>query len=260
MKRPLVVAITFAAILHAEDKTGTQIVRNAAAIDQQQRKLRQQYLYHDHQENGAVNADGSRGKVRYNRDFEVIFLEGDSYHRLVGQDGKPLKPKQAHEEDEKMRLTAAQRKARHLNARTKHSGVPLSAMLVVMDHQLLREEEIDGRKCWVVKSEPKQDAVAKTAGETQALSYRYINWIDEAENAVVRQDWEVLKEGVETKPGSKVQVVFTKNADGAWLPQRAEFVSVTGDKPSAARVFQTNVYSDYHKFAAAANIQFDETP
>jgi len=253
-------AVVFGIGVHAADITGDEIIRGAVDSDRHQEVLRQQYLYREHQENGPAAADGSHLKVRVDRDFEVIFLEGGFYRKMVAVDGKPLKPKQAREEEEKLRMTAAERKTKHLNPKFRHTGVPLSAILSVMDHKLLREDEIDGRKCWVVQSEPKPGAAAQTPYETQALSYRYIHWIDERDQAVARIEWEVVKAGVETKPGSTVKVTFAKNGDGAWLARKAEFFSINGDKLGGNRFFQTNVYSDYRKFTAETNIEFEDKP
>jgi hypothetical protein len=124
--RPILL-IALCPILHAADLTGEQIMRNAVEANRHQEALRQQYLYREHQENGPAKPDGGAAKVRISRDFEVIFLEGDFYRRLVALDGKPLSPKQAREEEEKMRMTAAERIAKHPPKKVVHTGVPLSA-------------------------------------------------------------------------------------------------------------------------------------
>jgi hypothetical protein len=63
-----------------------------------------------------------------------------------------------------MHMTVAERRAagsKKTHIRTLISGVSLSDMISVMDHRILRKEEFNGRKCWVVQSEPKKDAVPK---------------------------------------------------------------------------------------------------
>ncbi|MDQ1470381.1 MAG: hypothetical protein QOJ99_1861 [Bryobacterales bacterium] len=127
-----------------------------------------------------------------------------------------------------------------------------------MDHRLLREAESNGHKFRVVQSEAKKSAVAKTSAETEALFYRYVQWIDEDEKAVVRKEWDVIAPGVETKPGSRTKVVFSRNIDSVWLPQRAEFLIVTGDRFGASQVLQTNTYSGYRRFTTETKIEFDD--
>lgn len=258
MNRGLILIFALSNVLHAAELTGEEIMRSAVEANRHQEVLRQQYLYREHQENGPAKPDGTPAKVRISRDFEVIFLEGDFYRKLIAVDGKPLKPKQAQEEEEKMRMTAAERKAKHPPRKTVHTGVPLSALVPVMDHRLLREEEIGGRKYWVVQSEPKKDAASKTALETQALSYRYTHWIDEADKAVFRKEWEVIGAGVDMKPGSTTKLLFTRNAEGVWLLERADLLILSSDKLGGNRFFQTNVFSDYRKFITETNVTFDE--
>jgi hypothetical protein len=250
--------LIFAAEIPAADLSGEEILRRSVAGETRQQKLRQQYTWHEHQENGPARADGSPVKVNIARDFDVIFLEGSFYRKLVAINGKPLNSKQAREEEEKMHMTAAQRMARPLAKRARRSGVPLSDILSVMDHRLLREEEVGGHKYWVVQSEPRKGTITKSQAETEALSYRYIHWIDEDEKVVVRREWEVIGEGVETKPGSRTKVGFAKNNDSVWLPDRAESLIVTGDKFGASRTLQTNTFSGYRRFTSETNIEFDD--
>jgi hypothetical protein len=141
--------LIFAAEIPAADLSGEEILRRSVAGEARQQKLRQQYTWHEHQETGPARADGSPVKVNIARDFDVIFLEGSFYRKLVAINGKPLNSKQGREEEEKMHTTAAQRMARPLAKRARRSGVPLSDILSVMDHRLLREEEVGGHKCWV---------------------------------------------------------------------------------------------------------------
>ncbi len=141
---------------------------------------------------------------------------------------------------------------------TRHTGVPLAAILSVMDQELVREEEIGNRKYWVVQSEPKKNAVAATPTETQALSYRYTHWIDQQDKSVSRVKWEVVAQGVETKPGSWTRLDFSENENSVRLPRHAESFIVTGDKFGAKWVFQTNDYSGYRKFSTDTNVDFDD--
>ena len=260
MIRLLAQVFALCPILHAAELTGEEIIRSALEASHHQEVLRQQFVYHEHQENGPAKPDGTPAKVRITRDFEVIFLEGDFYRKLVAVDGKPLKAKQAQEEEEKMRMTAVERKAKHPVRKGLHTGVPLSTLVSVMDHKLLREEEVGGRKYWVVQSEPKKDAAPKTLLETQALSYRYTHWIDELEHAVFRKEWEVIGAGVDMKPGSTTKLLFGRNAEGAWLLQRADLLILNGDKLGGNRFFQTNVFSDFRRFTTETNVHFDDDP
>ncbi len=235
----LLLVFAFVAKLPAADLSGEAILRLALDGETHQEKLRQQYIWHEHVESGPAKADGSRAKVEINRDFDITFLNGAFYRQLVAVNGKPVKAG-----------TTVKQPPRHI-------GVPLAAVLSVMDQKLLREEEIDGHKYRVVQSDPKKNPAPATPAETEALSYRYTHWIDQEDKSVLRVEWEVIGAGIATKPGSRATVVFAKQADSVWLPKRAELLIATGDRFGAKWVLQTNDYSAYMRFTTDTSIQFD---
>jgi hypothetical protein len=235
----LVLVLASCAKLPAADLTGEAILHLTLEDESRQEKLRQQYVWHEHVEIGPAKADGSRIKVNITRDFDITFLKGSLYRELVAVNGKPVK---------------AGTTIKH----TRHTGVPLAAILSVMDQELVGVGQIGDRKYWVVRSEPKKNATAATPAEAEALSYRYTHWIDQQEKSVFRVQWEVIAHGVETKPGSWTKLVFAKNADSVRLPEHAELFMVTGDKLGAKWVFQTNDYSGYRKFTTDTNLEFDD--
>ena len=233
--RNLALALVFVcfAKLPAAELTGEAILHMALEGEGRQEKLRQQYVWHEHVEVGPAKVDGSSVKVNITRDFEITFLKGSFYRELVAVNGKPVK-------------------------HARHTGVPLGAILSVMDQELVRVEEIGNRKYWVVQSEPKKNAVAATPAETQALSYRYTHWIDQQDKSVSRLKWEVIAQRVETPPGSWTRLDFAENENSVRLPRHAEFFIVTGDKFGAKWVFQTNDYSAYRKFSTDTSVNFDD--
>ncbi len=262
MKPLPILVLSLCPLLQAADLTGDEIVRSAVEVGKRQAELRQQYIYREHQEDRVLNADGSAGKLYINRDFEDIFLEGAFYRKLVASDGKPLKPKDAKAEDARMRMTAAERRAApppKNQGRTLQGGIPFEDAYKVMEHKILREEEMGGRMCWVVQSVPRGDAAPKTDVETRAMAYRFTSWIDQIDRAIVREEWEVIGAGQDTKPGSTVAMVFVENADGVWLRQSAEMRAISGSG-NPPRFLQTNVYSDYRRFASETNVRFEDAP
>jgi hypothetical protein len=248
--------------LPAADLTAEEIVRSAIEGEKRQESLRQQYIYREHQENRLLKPDGTPGRLYINRDFEHIFLEGGFYRKLVAIGSKPLKPKQAREEEEKMRMTAAERKAAGSNEKGIHtltSGVPLVDIVAMMDHKILREEEFGGLTCWVVQSEPKPNAVPQTPNQTRAMAYRYVQWIAQTDRSIPRKEWEVIGEGQDTPPGSNVKLVFLRNPDGALLPQQYTWNSVRY-KGKGVAFLQIQVFSDYRRFTSQTSVQFDDAP
>lgn len=105
------VAACLACGLHAAELTGEEILKSAIKADDRQEIARHQYLYKVHLEFRVG------GKLARTRDFETVFIDGESYRKLVAENGKPLGPKQVREEEAKP------------GRKWVRSGVPLTARL-----------------------------------------------------------------------------------------------------------------------------------
>ena len=240
--------------------TAEQILRQAVENEPRQNALREQYLYHEHVENGPFKADSSPGKPTRTADYEIVYLEGAPYHRLVAFNGKPLNPKQEAYEAEKMRKTAAERRADQ--ARTKRKiiaiGVRLADVLRLMDHTLTREEEVGGRVMWVVESKPKSGAVGASEGDAKVLCYRYTDWIDREDGVLARQEYEVIKEGVDSAPGTRSKAVWAKEDGLPWFLRSLEGDFMSKNPKGMGHVFERHSYSDFRKFDAQSSVGFAE--
>jgi hypothetical protein len=174
--------------------------------------------------------------------------------------GKPLNPRQEAGETEKMRKTAAGRRADQ--AQTKRRivaiGVRRADVLRLMDHTLLREEEIGGRKMWVVESKPKKDAVAASAGDARVVCYQYSNWIDQEDGVVAREEYEVIKEGVDSEPGTRSKSVWAKENGSPWFLRSMDGDFIINGPHGTVHSFQRHRFPGFRKFDAESNIEFAE--
>lgn len=241
--------------------SGDEILKRASDGERKQAALRAQYYYREHVEVRDAGKNGAPGKVRLSRDYEIIYLEGGPYRKLVLVNGKPLKPQQAQQEEQQMQKTAAQRReerARSGPARSKSITVGearLDDMLRLMENTLLREEEIRGRKAWVVQSDSRRDLVASTPRDARILCYRYVHWIDQEDGAVAQQEFEVIREGIDAKPGTKSRAVFAKQDGSPWFLR-----SLDGEFWTKGHWFQQHRYHDFKKFEAHSEIEFGKEP
>ena len=74
--------------------------RRAIASESAQQVLREQYYYRQHIDNLVADKNGTPGKVVQTRDYEVVFLEGKPYRRLVLVNGKPLSSKELQKQED----------------------------------------------------------------------------------------------------------------------------------------------------------------
>jgi hypothetical protein len=120
--------------------------------------------------------------------WEVIFVEGLEYKKLISQDGKPLDAKAQAKEEKKMQQTAEERRKQR-RAGAFHPTVSRDStqeLLTLFDNHLLGEEQIRGRKAWIIESKPQAGRVSANQHEKEVLSFSHKLWIDQAENFTLK--------------------------------------------------------------------------
>jgi hypothetical protein len=101
-----------------------------------------------------------------------------------------------------------------------HKDVSLGSdgdLLTLFDNRVLGEEEIRGRKAWVIGSTPKEGRVAANAHEKEVLSFKRKLWIDEAEYVPLRTEYTVVGQHIAFMAGTTLTWDFEKINDDAWL-------------------------------------------
>jgi len=239
--------------------TGEQILRQAVEIGKQQDALREQYLYRDHVEILEWKRDGSSGRVLDRRDFEVFYLEGFPYRRLTAINGKPLTGEQEAAEVEKLKMTAAERRAALTQGRRKFfsAGNRPEDILRLLSHVLAGEEMVGGRKAWVVRSEAGKDAAAAPASGASVLCYRYTSWIDQESGVIAQQDFEVVRKGVDTEPGTKSRAVYSTEDGSPWFLRSMEGKFILKRADGEHRSVERHTTSGFRQFSAESALSFE---
>lgn len=229
----LVVPLIFGAgRLLAADLTAGDVLRLSMDSQTRQEQMQRQYVWHEHVELGPANKDGTgRTKTTLRREFEVSYEGGSVYRKIVAENGVAIRPNEA----ERKKVVV------------RREVLALSAITSQMTNKLLREEAIDGRKCWVIQSE-------SAAGQGPDL---WTFWIDEEERAIIRVEKELLHATPEVKAGARTILSYTRNDAGVWLPSR-QITLFTGNGFLPARAFQTIDFSSYTRFTADTNIRYDD--
>jgi len=154
------------------------------------------------------------------------------YQKLISQDGKPLDAKDQAKEDKKMQQTAEERRKQR---RTLRGGLLTNAcpffhptvsigssqdLLTLFDNRLLGEEEVRGRKTWIVESTPQAGRVPANQHEKEVLSWSHKLWIGQTENFTLKTVDTVIGDRVYMKPGSTLTSEYEKINGDAWLAVR----------------------------------------
>ena len=256
--RPLALLILAAASGWSADEAD-RIIKGLAVAQKQNDLLAGEYTYAEETAHFTYDKAG-HPKKDSTETHDIIFVEGLSYSKLTARNGEPLKRGEAQKEEKKLQQTAAERRKQRY-AGLFHPTVSTASeedLLALFDNRLAGEEEIRGRKAWVIESTPLPGHQPASDHEKQVLSFRKKLWIDEADNVRVKTLDTVIGDHVFMKPGSTVTWEYSKIDGGAWLPvvgvidahlQFAKFI-----KPYV-RTEYTN--SQFRKFDVKSTITMD---
>lgn len=184
------------------------------------------YTYIEESTHYSYTGDGKL-KKDYSETRDVIFLEGLPFPKLVARNGRPLPKKEQAQVAKLMSLTAAER--RRKLQRTPPGGqlamgdqtIDLGSnaeLLMFYENRLVGEEEVRGRRAWVVECEPRRDYAPASEHEREMMSFRRKLWIDEAENVPLREVFTVAGDGIHfARPGSTIEVDYEKIGTDVWF-------------------------------------------
>lgn len=240
-----------------------EIIERLVAAQKTTADLVQPYTYTEEAVHYDYTGNGSLRKgITETR--EVIFVEGWPFHKLVARNGKPLPAKERAEIEKSIHETAEERRRR---PHTPEGGylamgeqrIDLGAnreLLTLFDNRLRGEEELRGRKAWVIESTPKPGYAAQSEHEREVLSFRRTLWIDEEENDVARMELAVVGEGIHfAAPGSTIRLDNIRLAPGVWLTSELALdiwrPAGKGFKPWKRTEY---ISSNFHKFDVQSTV------
>lgn len=207
-----------------------EVLRLVVSAEAEQDKMRERYAYREVQENLP------RIKV-----FDVIFLEGAPYRRLIEKNGKLLTGKEQKAVVEDMKKTVAERRASRNRGRvfTRYFTMRIDKL---ENLETTHELSIEGDHL--------------TALPKAGNAYRHEMWIDPETHVILRHEIEVVGPGSELKPGTIVRRQFSREGDSAYLLRRNE----VDYKVTFASGKQVHIYTNYKKFDVESTITFEEKP
>ena len=237
---PLLVLLVALPVWAAEDTN--EIVKGLIEAENKNRQLASQYTYVEQADFFRFDKNSQPRKDR-SETHEIVFVEGEAYKKLVARNEWPLEAKEQAMEEKKLRRVAEER------FRQRRSGLfykyvsmgSYKDLLTLFDNRLLGEEEIRGRKAWVIGSTPKEGHAAANAHEKEVLSFAQKLWIDEADHQILRSVYTVVGHHIVFMPGTTITWEFEKIDEGAWLP----ISGVIDGRLQFARLIKPAVRTEY---------------
>ncbi len=172
--------------------------------------------------------------VRTVKTYQVLMIDGSPYNKVIAENGKPLSSSEAAEEERKLQEETARRNAETPAERRKRIAeyqrerrqdhALMAEMAKAFDYNLVGEETVNGRRCYVLNATPKPSYVP-ISRETKVLKgMRGRLWIDTEAYQWVKVEAEVFKPVAfglfiaHVYPGTKFVLEQKPVQGGLWLP------------------------------------------
>jgi len=227
----------FGSILAAQDLR--EIVRRAVDLDARNVQMGRGYTFQERREQHEL--DGS-GKVRRDeiRTWDVIPLEGTSYRRLIARNDVPLSIEEKSNEEEKLRLSAEQRRKETAAERQRRIAEwerrqqqrlhePLKELPDAFNFAPAGEATLEGRAAYVIDATPKPGyrPMSQFAAYFPKIKMRL--WIDKAEGQWVKAEAETLDTisfagfVLRVAKGTRYTAEQMRVGEDVWAPKRIWF-------------------------------------
>jgi hypothetical protein len=247
-----------------------EIIRRVAAHQEENEKKKRDYTY---EEKVLEKKLDGHGDVTSNETsgFDVMVIYGEHVQRQVSKDDKPLPPKDAAQEEEKIDKLIAKYKnetedqrAKRLEKAEKSRREGRDFVKEIADafnFTMLPPETVDGRALYVIQGEPKPGYEPHSKNGKFLTKFRGKIWIDQNEYQWVKADLETIDTisfgwfVARLHKGTHLYIEQTRINDEVWLPKLVRLnlgARVALFKDLSYDVTQT--YSDYKKFGAQTKI------
>ena len=242
-----------------------EVQKNQKLVD----GLQDKYTYNLTETN--IEVDG-KGNVRQKseRNYEVFYVDGNSYWKLVGKDGKPLSPSDARKEQEKVEKYLREHEAQKKKEAKEHArdkakkkaededdDVNIAAFLRISQLVNPRRERFRGQQVIVFDFEPRPGYKPRNRGESLVHKLAGTIWIDETARQVARLEARITDSfrvggGLVASVGRGSAIVLEQELlhNEVWLPSYAEMnLSARVLLVAGVKVNRIVRFSNYQRFS-----------
>jgi hypothetical protein len=247
-----------------------ELIQKVADNDDKNDKLQRDYTYLEREVETKLDGKG-QAKSTEAKTYEVLEIYGDQVQRLIEKDDKPLSPKEARKEDEKIQKIIDKRRnetdkqrEKRLKAEQKDREESRKWVHEISEAYNFREvgsEKVGGREAWVIAAEPRPGFVPHLKYANYLSKFHGRVWIDKADLEVAKMDVECLDTVswglflARLHKGTRITLEQTRVNNEVWLPQHlifkldARLALLKGIKLEDEQTFR-----DYKKFRTDAKI------
>lgn len=247
-----------------------QLIQKAAENDIENDKKAHNYTYIQREEDHKLD---SKGEVKSTESTtsEVLMLYGSEVDRVIAKNDKPLSPKDAAKEEEKIQKIIDKRKneteeqrEKRLKAEEKdreESRQWVREISDAYDFRLAGTEDVNGRATYVIDGTPRPGFQPHLKYANYLSKFRFRAWIDAADPELAKLDAECIGTVswgwfiARLEKGAHILLEQTRVNDEVWLPQHQAFQADA--RLALLKTFHFNVdttFRDYKKFRTDAKV------
>lgn len=209
-----------------------QLLHHVERNEKASEAARNAYTYHDHLEQQELDSHGHLKKTTTN-DSESLVLDGVYVERTVARDGKPLTPKEAQKESERIDKEVAKAKQRREKRASEGKPTDANGDTVITASRILelgtfsnpRRVDLDGHPTLVLDYAGDPNAKTHNPFETIVRDLVGTLWIDEHDQVLVRAQGHFLNDFklgggllADIKRDSSFTIRYTYVNHEVWLP------------------------------------------
>jgi hypothetical protein len=247
-----------------------KLFRVVADKDMENDKRLRDYTYIERDEEHKLDAKGQIKSTEV-KTYEVMELYGEQVQRLIEKDDKPLDPKDAAKEEEKIQKVIDKRKNESEEQRNKRKEKEekdreedrkfVREVADAYNFKLVGTELVGGREAWVIDGEPRSDFVPHMKESKFLTKFRGRVWIDKSDLQLSRMDVECLDTiswGLflaRFHKGSRFMLEQTRVNQEVWLPR--QLTAKVDVRLALLKNFDVNIeqsFRDYKKFRATSRV------
>jgi len=247
-----------------------ELIQKAADNDDKNDKLQRDYTYIEREVEHKLDGKGNT-KSTETKTYDVLEIYGEQVEKLIEKDDKPLSPKEAAKEDEKVQKIIDKRRnesdkerEKRLKAEEKDREESRKWVHEISDaynFSLVGTESVGGREAWVISAEPRPGFVPHLKYANYLSKFHGRVWIDKADLELSKMDVECLDTVswglfvARLHKGTRFVLQQTRVNDEVWLPQSLSFkLDARVALLKGFKMEDDQTFRDYKKFRTDAKV------
>lgn len=247
-----------------------ELIQKVADNDDKNDKLQREYTYTEREVERKLDGKGHT-KSTETKTYDVFEIYGEQVQKLIEKDDKPLSPKEAAKEDEKIQKIIDKRRnetdkqrEKRLKAEEKDREESRKWVHEISDaynFRLVGTEPVGGREAWVISAEPRPGFVPHLKYANYLSKFHGLVWIDKADLQLSKMDVECLDTVswglfvARLHKGTRFIFEETRVNGEVWLPQHLSFkIDARLALLKGFKVEDEQTFRDYKKFRTDARI------